>query len=131
MFTGTELDVLQYRFVLFGRCLGGVLGSADTCGYRPAGIQRQADLDAGLHEVVAVEQRLRCRAATEIEAGCFVELGEGAGNVESRPSLRLRALEVQPRGVTPSSCSGQLVVRGDRVGPGLIQVFGASKHGEK
>ena len=131
MFAGTELDVLQYGFVLLARRLCSVLRCIDSRRYCTACIQWQADLHTGLHKIIVVEDLLRSRAAAEIEAGRLIELGEGARNIQSRPPFRLRAFEVQPRGFAARRGCGELVVGSDRVGPGLSQVFGASRHGQK
>ena len=123
MFAGPELDVLQHGVVLLFRRCGGVLGGADACGYGPAGIQRQADLHAGLQEIVVVEKRLRCRAAAKGEAGRLVELSERAADVQPRPALCLCAVEVEPGGIPARGRCGQLLVRGDGVRPGLMQIL--------
>ena len=69
-----------------------------------------AYVDAGLYEVVVVEKLLRSRAAAEIEARRFVELGKRAGNVQSRPAFCLRTLQVQRGGVAARGGCGELIV---------------------
>jgi hypothetical protein len=73
---------------------------------------------------------LRRGAAAEVEPGCFVELREGTRHAQLRPSFRLRAFQVEPGGFTACRGSGELIVRGDGVGPGLFQVFGSGGQGD-